>query len=250
MREITLSRRDTAKRFANDLVVVRVNASERHLRNGQKIIVLEDVPAVVRLFKDDVQVWEGHAKPSNDGSVSVTVGISERMAEKHGLVPSTGIRAAAPEEEPSVPPLSAKGAQIKKVMDANTAWVSGNKRIALNCYIFSTLPALLGLIGLGDSSLTWSTICLVIFIACIGVGLYFASLRPATCSRCGAPTLTRTSYDEKFMGARSVQRIIRNQVTNENEQRTITVSDINVTEKWLCVTCNHTSTHKYAYVSE
>lgn len=250
MREIKLSRRDTAKRFANDLVVVRVNSSERKLRNGQKIIVLENIPAVVRLFKDDVQIWEGHAKPSNDGSISVTVGISERMAEQHGLVPNAGIRATVPKKEPSAPPLSANCAQIKKVMDANAAWVSGNKRIALNCYIFSTLPALLGLIGLGDSSLTWSAICLVIFIACIGVGLYFASLRPAACSKCGAPTLTRTSYDEKFMGARSVQRIIRNQVTNENEQRTITVSDINVTEKWLCVTCNHTSTHKYSYVSE
>jgi hypothetical protein len=250
MQEITLSRRDTAKRFANDPVVVRVNSSERNLNNGQKIVVLEDVPAVVRLFKDNVQIWEGYAKPSNDGSVSVTVGISERMAEKHGLIPAARPRATPTKEALTSPPLSANSAQIKKVMDANAVWVSGNKRIALNCYIFSVLPALLGLIGLGDSSLTWSTICLVIFIACIGVGLYFNSLRPATCSKCGAPTLTRTSYDETFMGVRSVQRIIRNQVTNENEQRTITVSDINVTEKWLCVTCNHTSTHRYAYVSE
>lgn len=250
MQEITLSRRDTAKRFANDPIVVYVNSSERKLRNGQKIIVLEAIPAVVRLFKDGVQIWEGHAKPSNDGSINITVGVSERMAEKYGLIPAAQQAEARSEEAAASPSLSAHGAQIKKVMDANAAWVSGNKRIALNCYIFSVLPALLGLIGLGDSSLTWSTICLVIFIACIGIGLYFSSLRPASCTKCGAPTLTRTSYNETFMGARSVQRIIRNQVTNENEQRTITVSDIKVTEKWLCVSCNHVSTHTYSYVSE
>jgi hypothetical protein len=87
-------------------------------------------------------------------------------------------------------------------------------------------------------------------IISIWAGILVRRQIPPACSKCNAPTARCTNSKEQLKAVRSIQRVIRNQTTNENEQRTVTVSDIDVVEQWECVTCEHVWTSRYTYTRE
>ncbi|HFQ8052849.1 TPA: hypothetical protein ACHTCR_004725 [Pseudomonas putida] len=246
MHEITLTRRDTAKGFANTPIIVSVNSSQRRIHNGQTIVLLEAVPASVKVYLNDILIWEGSAKPGNRGIVSLNVGISEKTATRLGLeAPVARPRSNEVSAQDSIS-LSPRAARIKKVIDENHRH-KRNAKAAFIAGFISILVAIGGVIGASDLFIIIGSIAAVIFI---WAGINHRSAIPAVCSKCNAPTAKRIDYSEQVNGVRSVQRIIRNQTTNQNEQRTVTVSDIDVVEKWICVTCDHAWTHRYSYSRE
>jgi hypothetical protein len=242
MHEIKIVRSDNLKGFQDDIADVYVNSTKRNLRNGETLVVLESLPANVRVVIRGVQTWEGQVEAKPDGSATVYAGLTQAIVDRAGW--------ASDRTEARQPKLSAEAKRIQEVMSSNEKWMADNKTFSYQCYAFSLLPLSLTICAIVKQGTVWAIICGIAFLACLIFGQHVGSLRPAHCAKCNAPTLTRTNYDERFMGARSVQRVIRNQVTNQDEQRTATVSDIEVIEKWLCVTCNHTWTHKHSYVSE
>lgn len=246
MHEITLTRRDKAKGFANTPFMVRVNSSERKMHNGQKIIVLETVPATVKVFFNDMLIWEGTAKPGNRGIVALDVGISERTAAKLKLPPPVAREEKVELPHADTPYLSAKGALIRRVMDENER-LKKNSAIA---FYFSGLCTLISAGGIISSNDLATIVGGMGAIISIWAGILVRRQIPPACRKCNAPTARRTNSNEQLKAVRSIQRVIRNQTTNENEQRTVTVSDIDVVEQWECVACEHVWTSRYTYTRE
>ncbi|HEX8590631.1 hypothetical protein [Pseudomonas sp.] len=251
MHEIKIIRTDRVLGFDDDIVEVHVNDTKRKIRNGESLVVLEEIPADVQIFARGKQTWEGTVLAKKDGSATVYASITEAIAAREGWTDTkkTPVQLVKP-DQPVGPVLSARAVRIKAVMDSNASWMKENKQIAYTCYGFSVIPAILAVCALAQRSPGWAFICGIVFVAAILLGVCAYFRQPGKCPKCEAPTLTRTDYNESFMGTRSVQRVIRNQVTNQDEQRTVTVSDIQVIEDWLCVTCDHAWKYKHSYVSE
>jgi hypothetical protein len=250
MREITIIRKDTLPGFEDDHVKVHVNFTSRKLRNGQSLLLLGELPADVQIFCRDTQIWEGQVGAESDESATVYAGINRAIAEREGWIATAQTPTAPlPTAATKAPKLSARAIRIQEVMEQKARWMESNKAGGYYCFVFSVIPLILAICALVQHSGFWVLVCALICLALIGCGFYLLSLQPSQCAKCNAPTLTRTSYKENLAGVRSEQRRIRNQVTNEDEQRTVTVSDINVVEKWLCVTCDHEWTYRHSYVS-
>jgi hypothetical protein len=242
MREIKIVRTDRVSGFEEDIVDVHINGNKRKIRDGQTLVVLEKFPADVQIFARSKSTWEGRVIAKKDGSATVYAGITQAVVDRNGW--------GAVSNTPDGPALSGRAARIQEVMDSNAQWMAEKQVTAYVCYGISVLALVFVVWALSRGGGGWAVGWLVASIAVSVYGIVLQGKQPGQCAKCNAPTLTRTGSKERFMGVRSEQRIIRNQVTNENEQRTVTVSDMEVIEDWLCVTCDHSWTYKRYYVSE
>lgn len=243
MQEITLQRKDSISGFENETLVVHVNGTQRRLKNGQTVVLIEELPASVQIFLGSVQTFEGHINARANGPSKMSVGITPKIAEKARL----SSNAEKKHEMPKPAGLSAQGERIKQVMDTNARWMTVNKLVGITAFFTAAIFAVIGLIAMSQPTPGFAWLWGGIAVCCTAFGLFAIDRRPACCSQCGAPTLTCTNREEQFMGARSEQRIVINRTNHREEQITVTVSDMDVTEKWVCVSCNHGWSHKYSY---
>lgn len=101
-----------------------------------------------------------------------------------------------------------------------------------------------------DPNILGGLILGAVALACFFGAYCFATWQPARCGSCGEPTVQLVDRQESFLGIRTKYLQERNSVTGNVEERPYTVTDIEVFEKWSCVSCSAKWSHRYQSTRE
>jgi hypothetical protein len=189
------------------------------------------------------KVWSDELNPMPGGKFSLQIGVTEDYARMAGLIENK-VCDDVLTQAISKPPESPAALRAMKKAEY---WAIFNKVRACACFLAAIV---LALIGKTEFSADKGAGILYIAAATVSAifAIYYGNLRPASCPKCRSTAARRYDKDQRVTGVRSVQKIVQNHVTKQEEQRTVTVSDVDVTEYWDCLSCQHKWTKRFSDV--
>lgn len=243
MPNVRVSRKDTFPGFEDRLLAVEINGYPECMSNGESTSIKTKRPVQAVVLLAGKKVWSGEIKPTPNGKFSLHIGVTEDYARMAGLIENKICDDVVDQDNIK----AAESPAAQRAMKKAEYWRLFNK---LRTFSFFGAAIILGVLGQAEIHKDKGAAILYIAAAVFSgiFAVYYGNLRPASCPKCSSTAARRYNRVQKLIGVRSVQKIVQNHVTKQEEQRTVTVSDVDVTEFWDCLSCQHKWTKSYADV--